>query len=336
MEKSRVLLVDKSSTGKVRRWRDYKEQNMYITEAYKEVDMSKAERLSNCATWLKYARNPDSDVMTLKQANFCRVRLCPVCQWRRSLKVYGQMRQILDALKNSYKYIFLTLTIRNCEGYQLSDYLDALNYAFNLLTKSEAWGGACRGYFKAVEVTRNRSTGTYHPHMHVLVAVNPSYFKSRYYLSYDRWRDLWEHMLNVSLSKYDLGILDYKPQINVQRVKDKDGDMAQACCEVSKYSVKSADIICYDDWDLTVETVRTLDMALNGRRLATMGGVIRKEHRRLHLQDADGENADLLNVGENVDDIQVSDDADTLLYIWHSGYSEYVGEFDSPIFGTAN
>lgn len=331
MKKSSILLVDKSSTGKVRRWRDYKEQNMYIAEAYKDVDIAKAERLSNCASWLKYARNPDSDTMTLKQANFCRVRLCPVCQWRRSLKVYGQMSQILNAIKDNYKFIFLTLTVRNCEGFELSEYLDALNYAFNSLTKSEAWRGACRGYFKAVEVTRNRVTGTYHPHIHTLIAVNPSYFKSRYYLSYDRWRDNWEHVLNTALAKYELGIMEHRPQISVQRVKDKDGDIAHACCEVSKYSVKSKDIIIYDDWDLTVETVRTLDRALNGRRLATMGGVIRKEHKRLHLQDADGENADLLNIGENVDDIQCDDEANTLLYIWHSGYSEYIGEFDSPI-----
>lgn len=303
---------------------------MYITEAYKEVDISKAERLSNCATWLKYARK-DDNTMTLKQANFCRVRLCPVCQWRRSLKVYGQMSQILNAIKDRYKFIFLTLTVRNCEGLQLSEYLDALNYAFNMLTKSEAWRGACRGYFKAVEVTRNRVTGTYHPHIHALIAVNPSYFKSRYYLSYDRWRDIWEHVLNTALAKYELGIMEYRPQISVQRVKEKDGDIAHACCEVSKYSVKSKDIIIYDDWDLTVETVRTLDRVLNGRRLATMGGVIRKEHKRLHLQDADGENADLLNVGENTDDIQCDDDANTLLYIWHSGYSEYVGEYDSPL-----
>ena len=48
-----------------------------------------AQRIATCSGLLRFGWHPDSDTgevhMGLREARFCRVRHCPVCQWRRSL-----------------------------------------------------------------------------------------------------------------------------------------------------------------------------------------------------------------------------------------------------------
>ena len=74
-------------------------QNEYLATAYDEIDQRVAERLRTCATRLIYGIGEDGK-RRLRAANFCRVRLCPICQWRRSLKLYSQMsNKSLNAAK---------------------------------------------------------------------------------------------------------------------------------------------------------------------------------------------------------------------------------------------
>src|SRR6202035_3324117 len=46
-------------------------------------------RMAECSRWVEFALNPDRSsgevALRLQTARFCRVRYCPVCQWRRSL-----------------------------------------------------------------------------------------------------------------------------------------------------------------------------------------------------------------------------------------------------------
>ena len=87
------ILSDKSKNGKERPWAEYKLSNSYLAIAYDEVDESKANRLRDCASWLEFSRTEEG--LKLHKANFCRVRLCPICAWRRSLKTFGQVFKIV-------------------------------------------------------------------------------------------------------------------------------------------------------------------------------------------------------------------------------------------------
>ena len=72
-----------------------------------------ASRIYDCSQILKFAPTPDK--LVLKHAFFCRVRYCPVCQWRRSLLWRAVMFQQLPAIKEkypSYRWVFLTLTVK--------------------------------------------------------------------------------------------------------------------------------------------------------------------------------------------------------------------------------
>lgn len=301
------VLKDTGRGGRVRPWTAHKLANGYMAIAYDEVDNRKAERLRGCASWLEYVH--DGEVMRLHSANFCRVRLCPICQWRRSLKTYSQMMDIMRVASDTgYRYIFLTLTMRNCYPDELSSALDKLMLSFNRLIKYKAVKSIIKGYYRGTEVTHNIGNDTYHPHLHCVLAVNKSYFDdTRRYLSQARWTELWQRALQV----------EYTPIVDVRAVK---GNIERAVAECSKYAVKVGDVLHWDDWDLTVDTVRTLDKAFDNRRFIGLGGVFRAIHKELSMDDMD--KGDFVHTG---DDSDVNDDTlPRVVYWWHTGYNQYV------------
>lgn len=302
------VLLDRSASGRIRPWSVYKLANTYLSYAYSEVDEKKAERLRNCATALTYRK--EGERMRLVHADFCRVRLCPVCQWRRSLKNYGQMQKILSAIEGQYKYIFLTLTVRNVSGSELSGTIDRMMSAWNRFTGYKQIEEVMKGWYRGLEVTHNVSTDEYHPHFHVLIAVNKSYFTSRKYVKQEQITELWKRALKAK----------YTPIVDVRKVNGND---AKAIAEVAKYAVKPGDIINYDDWDLTVDTVRVLDEALAGRRLVAFGGILKEWHKKLNLDDE--ETGDLLDIGHD-DSIETQDEAEEVTFVWHTGYNQYIGK----------
>ena len=299
------ILCDTQDGRRERPWAATKLLNGFLALAYDDVDIRKASRLRSCASWLKFARNA-SGQLKLHRANFCRVRLCPVCAWRRSLKTFGQVRAVMQELGDSYGYIFLTLTMKNCSPSELGSEITHLGLSFNRLMKYKAVDKVVKGYFKGLEVTHNIQSDTYHPHLHIVCAVNKSYFTNRTYLSQEKWTALWQKALQVN----------YTPIVDVRKVK---GTADKAVAEISKYAVKASDIICYDDWDLTVNAVRTLDNALESRRLTCYGGVFKEVHKRLHLDD--NEDGDLTHIET---DSLSDEDLSIVTYAWHTGYSQYI------------
>lgn len=301
-EKSQVL-VDKSASGKVRNWKLHKIHNSYISLAYEEIDPKKSGRMKECANWLAFHLREDGS-MKLHDARFCRVRLCPICQWRRSLKTFAQMLQVLDkASSDGYQFIFLTLTMRNCSADALSDELTHILLSFNRLIKYKDIQKAVKGFYRGCEVTHNVRTDEYHPHLHVILAVKSTYFNGRTYISQTKWSELWQRALQV----------DYTPIVDIRRCKGGAKSIAEAC----KYAVKPSDIINFDDWDMTVETLRVLDKALEKRRFIGLGGVLKEIHKQLHLDDM--EEGDLVHVESESNSEATPEE---VVYFWN-GYSQY-------------
>ena len=305
------ILTDKTAKGKERPWREKKMANTLLSMAYEDINERKAERLRDCGNYLSFAVLADGN-KKLKHMSSCRVRLCPLCAWRRSLKVHAHTVQILDAMDGEYAFIFLTLTVRNCEADELSATIDAMMDGWNRMSRRAVFKKAVKGWYRGLEVTHNvdhksKNYGTYHPHFHTLLCVNKSYFKSRDYLSKDTWMQLWMESMR----------LDYEPIIDVRRVS---GTTSQAVAEAAKYTVKDGDYILPDDWELTVETVRILDAALDNRRLVAYGGIMKELHKKLNLDDeVDG---DLINVGDN--DSEAAETETTVDFFWHTGYQQYI------------
>ena len=69
--------------------------------------MKKAHRVRFCGSNLTYKVNIADGSKTLYSADFCKVRLCTMCAWRRSLKTFGQVSKVMDVLCGIKKYNFL-------------------------------------------------------------------------------------------------------------------------------------------------------------------------------------------------------------------------------------
>jgi len=314
--KNQQVLIDKTKTGKSRFWSERKTHNLILSEAYKFVDIRKSERLSDCAGWLVFKKFDNGD-KKLDKADFCRIRLCPICSWRRSLKIFGQMHKIMSAMKTEgqYSFIFLTLTVANCKKDQLNSQLDAMMSGWKNLIKYKAIKTVVKGWYRGLEVTHNTDIGsksydTYHPHFHAVFAVPTWYFTHKSYLSKDEWADYWKKAMG----------LEYEPVVDVRKVK---GDTVGAVLEATRYTVKTEDYIIADDWDLSVDAVRVLDKALHKRRLVAFGGIMKDLHKSLNLDDAiDG---DLLHI----QDENLSEDNYRLVrYVFSIGYNQYITNDD--------
>lgn len=309
------ILQDKSSTGRERPWKDKKIKNQLLALAYDEINKAKSSRLRECANWLEFSVDENGN-KKLSNANFCRVRLCPICTWRRGLKIFAHTKAIMDEMKKDkeYSYVFLTLTVRNCKGENLQSMIDTMFTAWNRLMNRKAIKFTVKGWYRGLEITHNvnslsDSYNTYHPHFHCVFAVNQRYFKSNEYIKQSEWTNLWQQSLQS----------DYEPIVDVRRVK---GDTAKAVSEVAKYAVKDADYIIPDDWDLTIDTVRLLDRVLNKRRLVAYGGKFKELHNRLNLDDEVDGNLVLTDVQQE----EKEEPTQRIYYSWNVGYNQYIQE----------
>ena len=148
----------------------------------------------------------------MHKAEFCRHRLCPTCNWRKSLKLFSQMKEVSARLLQDFpgaRYLFLTLTVKNCSGAELAQTIDKMNFGFKLLVnagKTNASAKAVKRTFWGTQKPWKSSTmqkrpsrpkctpsgkilhrarpkgwqrepnyGMYHPHFHVLLMVKPSF-----------------------------------------------------------------------------------------------------------------------------------------------------------------
>ena len=295
-----------------KKFKDYKRVSEFLSASYRrQKKYGKSFAVENCGTHLEFAVYENGE-KKLHSANFCKVRLCPLCAWRRSLKIFSQVSRILDAFDNGcYSYLFLTLTVKNVDGNELSVAIDKLLSGYKKLMKLKEFKFV-EGSFRALDVTFNKESLTYHPHIHCILAVPNSYFKSHKYLSQKKISELWGNVLSV----------DYDPRVDIRRFNRVDG---REVAEVAKYAVKPNEYILRDSngdviEGLTDEVVSVLDDALHGRRLISFGGIFKKLHKELNLDDV--ENGDLIIVdGEKVCNCSI---LYVEVYEWRSGVKEYV------------
>ena len=307
-------LIDTNAAGRRQPWAEHKEHTSLLAYAYEQLgNDNKATRVQCCAPRLVFKQGED-DRMKLAAANFCRVRLCPVCQWRRSLKLFGQTTEVVKAIeaKNKVAWLMLTLTVKNVDGIDLPNEISIIHKAWDRLCKTKAFKSAALGWQRCLEVTHNTDINssaynTYHPHIHALVCVKRSYFKKNY-IKRDEWAQMW-----ASAAR-----LDYKPQVWVSRVKDGN---AGAVAEVTKYSSKPSDYITGWDLDLMTESVEVMDKALHRRRLVAFGGCMKEVHKSLGLDDV--EDGDLIHT-DNDNDADAAEAMRAMTaFEWVPGYRQY-------------
>lgn len=250
-----------------------KRYNMLLADAYQMAGMTngpeKAVRLASCARWLEFALPPEAEDKRYKvtKTTSCHVRLCPVCQWRRSLNTYRNLAQVYGAPGlRAYKHIFVTLTQKNVPGESLAAEIKKISDAYAAMMRRKPLKDLVKGYTRTIEVTRNLKTGEFHPHIHAIWTVDKNYGHKNYITQAALCQE-WAKALH----------LDYTPVCDMRTIKKLDG---KSVAEVAKYSVKPSDYIC-DRLDQTAELIRVLDPALDGKRFVSYGGIIREIKQNL-------------------------------------------------------
>ena len=182
------MLVDRKSGKK---WKSKKLQNLRFAYSYeRRGKIDRFKRIADCGDVLFFRRYPDGS-LRLHKAFFCKHRLCPMCAWRRSRKIFGQITDVMTSIGDSFDFIFLTLTVRNVKGSHLKKQVELLYNSFVKMSRRKRFKDAVRGWCRVFEVTYNWERCEFHPHFHVMIAVDKSYLIGAEYIDQKGFSEMW-------------------------------------------------------------------------------------------------------------------------------------------------
>lgn len=277
------MILDSLQGEVEQRFQPKKSASEKLSLVYRSMNLlGRASRVRDCGSFLEFHVTESEKKLHL--SNFCKDRLCPMCNWRRSLKIFSQVSRVMDCLESQgFNFLFLTLTVKNCSGDDLPCTCQMLFDGWrNLYHEKSVFQKSVFGTFRSLEVTRNKKTGEFHPHLHVVLAVKPDYFKHGY-ISQAQWAELWRSCCS----------LEYTPIIDIRRIKDDSKGISGAVAEVAKYAVKSTDFLD-GTFSECSSYVSSFLSALSGRRLCSFTGVFSVARKALSLDDV--ETGDLVHV----------------------------------------
>ena len=285
-------------------WDKHRSNSDRVASHYVGSDFHRySERMTFCSELLDFTLKPTDDesyALKLSSARFCRVRHCPVCQWRRSLawkaKAYKVLPQIVEKYPK-HRWLFVTLTQRNCKITELRETIKLMNDAFKRMTKLKDFPAI--GWLKSVEVTRGKD-GSAHPHFHCLLMVPSSYFGGNY-LKQAEWVAMWRKCLR----------LDYDPILDVQAIK-KGSQPMQLVPELLKYCTKESDMTVDREWLLE------LTRQMHKLRAIATGGVLKE-----YLKALEDEPEDLIHVDGQDEAIAAEEDETHLYFGWKPREKKY-------------
>jgi len=238
-----------------------------------------SQRIHDCSELLKFGLiSGDDEALKLKlrAAKFCRLRHCPVCQWRRSLMWKAKAYKVLPKIVATFpehRWLFVTLTQKNTPITELKETLKAMNKGFQRLSQLKSFPAI--GWLRSTEVTKGRD-GNAHPHFHCLLLVPRSYF-GRNYIKQSEWVEMWRKSMR----------LDYNPVMDVQAVKESSKPM-ELVPELLKYCVKESDLVADREWFLE------LTRQMHKMRAIATGGVLKE-----YLKELEEEPEDLIGQNES-------------------------------------
>jgi len=226
----------------------------------KHVSDKSFERIKECNTFLFMVADKTMEKTKLHRSNNCDNRFCPICAWKKSRKNALKISVLMQYLREEERkdFVFLTLTAPNVKADELDDEIKHYNKSFQRLMQRKEVKSAVKGYVRKLEVTYNKERDDYHPHFHVILAVNKSYFTdTKAYIARDRWLELWQKSTKNNLIT----------QVDVRKVKATDNK--KEVSEIAKYSAKDSDYL-EDE-----KVFDTFYKSLSGKRLIVYSGLFK-------------------------------------------------------------
>lgn len=250
------------------------------------------ERVKTCGDFMQHLTTFDMNAKRVHRSNSCGNRFCPICTWNKAKKDAIQISVTMQGIREEkdQEFILMTLTAPNVSGAELKNEIDKFNVAFKNLMKRQAVTKVINGYIRKLEVTynsdrfvteemynnpkrqeyfvkrglrvgdNNPNYDTYHPHFHVIMAVNKSYFTdTKVYIKQSQWLDMWQDCMN------DTNIVS----LDVRKVRSSEKSENGAILEVAKYSAKGNELYH------SQSVFEIFYKALKGRQLLTFNGLFK-------------------------------------------------------------
>ena len=289
-------------SGRDKSWDKHRGNSDKVATYYRGIEEFEkyAERIDFCSQLLDFCLVVEEQEYKLKldMARFCRVRHCPVCQYRRSVmwkaKAYKILPSVVEAYPR-YRWLFLTLTVRNCQITELRNTLQWMNKSWQRMIQRKKFLAV--GWIRSTEVTRGRDELA-HPHFHCLLLVKPSYFGKSYIKQKD-WVEFWRSSLRI----------DYTPVVDIRAIK-RSNSPNELIPEILKYTVKESDLVADREWFLE------LTRQMYKMRTVATGGVLKQ-----YLKQLEQEPEDLIGRNETGTEGEISEGH--LIFKWKSEDRKY-------------
>lgn len=230
----------------------------------------KLDRLKECGNFIKFQSSEDKTKFILAGGNFCKNRFCPFCSWLKAKRTAFELLELIKVVEYTEKlaFIFITLTVPNVPKESLREEIENFNISFNRLWKTKEFKAFNKGFIRKLEVTYNEERNDYHPHFHLAVAVNKSYFKSRDYMSKRRLLELWQRATR-------------NPAITQVDIKPCRMDTVKQVMELATYSAKQGDLYS------SKEVFDGFYEGLFRKKLLVYNGIFKEYKKKIEVGEVD-------------------------------------------------
>ncbi|MFJ6459422.1 protein rep [Staphylococcus capitis] len=237
----------------------------------RHIGDNQMDLVENCNTFLSFVTDKTLEKKKLYKSSLCKNRFCPVCAWRKARKDALGLSLMMQYVKQveSKSFIFLTLTTPNVTAEHLESEIKHYNESFRRLSNRKHFKSIAKGYVRKLEVTYNAERDDYHPHFHVLIAVNRSYFKdTKSYISQKEWLNLWR----------DVTDMPEITQVQVQKIRQNNN---KELYEMAKYSGKDSDYL------INQKVFDAFYKSLKGKQVLVYSGLFKEARKKLKNGELD-------------------------------------------------
>ena len=277
VEKERSRALHKRNNPK-KAFQQLKKYNLRLAIALEKLGDSRSKSVGLCAMTVirRWCNNCEFEHYSGQMT--CQHRLCPICQVKRSRRLGADATKAVGYLDQCGKLedvsmYLLTLTQRNVVDGDLGCEIDRIQSALGRLVNVKEVRRNLLGSARNVEVTRNYSQYTWHPHIHMILMVrNGSPLATKSY-----WQELWMKLVE----------LDYVPEVDIRPISSFD-----SVYEVSKYVAKSTELLENLRHNELVSVIGELNNAIRKRRLITYTGIWREARKACKISDNADADAD--------------------------------------------
>lgn len=218
----------------------------------------RASAILSCGTYTRGTECPECGAFHVYSTLLCRDRLCPVCAWKSSRRLFYRAVAAIQTLELEYshQYLHCVLTLQHSKGDCLRDHLNILTRAYGRFRRFSAMKSV-DGSLRSIEITHGEHG--FHPHIHAILTVP----RTAAHITQDAVCDAWRRALNS----------EYSPQVNLTEAysADAEGDVFSAVAEACKYALKPGMLPELDDADL-----REFIDAVRGVRMVSSDGDLKR------------------------------------------------------------